>query len=184
MARKKVAPEEEIVNAAGEEVIPESIPVDTVLSNEICTDTETSPSDLPEGNLPAEESTEPSETLPAMEAAEAKPFGLSAAEKTASQEKNDTVEERAEEAELHEETSEFLEAAEDLYSDLPHLRRRVLRPMKRIGALRSRSRKKPLQNLRRMNAWQQITPKRLMRRKKRASARSSTSWTSMNWIGG
>lgn len=59
MARKKVAPEEEIVNAAGEEVIPESIPVDTVLSNEICTDTETSPSDLPEGNLPAEESTEP-----------------------------------------------------------------------------------------------------------------------------
>ena len=39
MARKKVAPEEEIVNAAGEEVIPESIPVDTVLSNEICTDT-------------------------------------------------------------------------------------------------------------------------------------------------
>lgn len=119
MARKKVAPEEEIVNAAGEEVIPESIPVDTVLSNEICTDTETSPSDLPEGNLPAEESTEPSETLPAMEAAEAKPFGLSAAEKTASQEKNDTVEERAEEAELHEETSEFLEAAEDLYSDLP-----------------------------------------------------------------
>ena len=116
MARKKVAPEEEIVNAAGEEVIPESIPVDTVLSNEICTDTETSPSDLPEGNLPAEESTEPSETLPAMEAAEAKPFGLSAAEKTASQEKNDTVEERAEEAELHEETSEFLEAAEDLIS--------------------------------------------------------------------
>ena len=66
----------------------------------------------------------------------------------------------------------------------PHLRRRVLRPMKRIGALRSRSRKKPLQNLRRMNAWQQITPKRLMRWKKRASARSSTSWTSMNWIGG
>ena len=119
MARKKVAPEEEIVNAAGEEVIPESIPVDTVLSNEICTDTETSPSDLPEGTLPAEESTEPSETLPAMEAAEAKPFGLSAAEKTASQEKNDTVEERAEEAELHEETSEFLEAAEDLHSNLP-----------------------------------------------------------------
>lgn len=46
-----------------------------------------------------------------MEAAEAKPFGLSAAEKTASQEENDTVEKRAEEAELHEETSEFLEAA-------------------------------------------------------------------------
>ncbi len=46
-----------------------------------------------------------------MEAAEAKPFGLSAAGKTASQEENDTVEKRAEEAELHEETSEFLEAA-------------------------------------------------------------------------
>ena len=184
MARKKVAPEEEIVNAAGEEVIPESIPVDIVLSNEICTDTETSPSDLPEGNLPAEESTEPSETLPAMEAAEAKPFGLSAAEKTAFQEESDTVEERAEESELHEKMSEFPDAEENLLSDLPHLRRRVLRPMKRIGALRSRSRKKPLQNLRRMNAWQQITPKRLMRWKKRASARSSTSWTSMNWIGG
>ena len=54
-----------------------------------------------------------------MEAAEAKPFGLSAAEKTASQEENDTVEKRAEEAELHEETSEFLEAAEDLHSNLP-----------------------------------------------------------------
>ena len=66
----------------------------------------------------------------------------------------------------------------------PHLRRMVLRPMERIGALKSRSRKKPLQNLRRMNTWQQITPKRLMRRMKRASARSSTSWTSMNWIGG
>ena len=119
MARKKVTPEEEIVNAAGEEVIPESIPVDIVLSNEICTDTETSPSDLPEGDLSAEETAEQSETLPAMEAAEAKPFGLSAAEKTASQEENDTVEKRAEEAELHEETSEFLEAAEDLHSNLP-----------------------------------------------------------------
>ena len=54
-----------------------------------------------------------------MEAAEAKPLGLSAAEKTAFQEESDTVEERAEESELHEETSEFLEAAEDLHSNLP-----------------------------------------------------------------
>ncbi len=89
MARKKVTPEEEIVNTAVE---------GTAL-----------------GSVPAGQS----ETLPAMEAAEAKPFGLFAAEKTASQEENDTVEKRAEEAELHEETSEFLEAAEDLHSNLP-----------------------------------------------------------------
>lgn len=184
MARKKVAPEEEIVNAAGEEVIPESIPVDTVLSNEICTDTETSPSDLPEGNLPAEESTEPSETLPAMEAAEAKPFGLSAAEKTASQEKMIPWRSERKKRNCTKRRRNFLRQQRICIQICPHLRRRVLRPMKRIGALRSRSRKKPLQNLRRMNAWQQITPKRLMRWKKRASARSSTSWTSMNWIGG
>ena len=154
MARKKVTPEEEIVNTAVEGTALGSVPAGSVLHDEAGADTGDVPAELPEGDLSAEETAEQSETLPAMEAAEAKPFGLSAAEKTASQEENDTVEKRAEEAELHEETSEFLEAAEDLHSN------------------------------RRMNTWQQITPKRLMRRMKRASARSSTSWTSMNWIGG
>ena len=66
----------------------------------------------------------------------------------------------------------------------PHLRRMVLRPMERIGALKSRSRKKPQQKPRRMNTWQLVTLKCLMRRRKRASAHFSTSWTSTNWIGG
>lgn len=91
----------------------------SVLHDEAGADTGDVPAELPEGDLSAEETAEQSETLPAMEAAEAKPFGLSAEEKTASQEENDTVEKRAEEAELHEETSEFLEAAEDLHSNLP-----------------------------------------------------------------
>ena len=180
MARKKVAPEEKIVNAVGEETALGSVPADTAPPDETGADSGDFPAELPEGDLPAEETAEQSETLPAMEAAEAKPFGLSAAEKTASQEENDTVEKRAEEAELHEETSEFLEAAEDLHSNLPAS---APHGSEADGA-ESRSRKKPLQNLRRMNTWQQITPKRLMRRMKRASARSSTSWTSMNWIGG
>lgn len=119
MARKKVAPEEKIVNAVGEETALGSIPADTAPPDETGADSGDFPAELPEGDLPAEETAEQSETLPAMETAEAKPLGLSAAEKTASQEESDTVEERAEEAELHEETSEFLEAAEDLYSDLP-----------------------------------------------------------------
>ena len=98
MARKKVAPEEEIVNAVGEETALGSVPVDTAPPDEAGADTGDVPAELSEVDLPAEETTEPSETLPAMEAAEAKPFGLSAAEKTASQEENDTVEKRAEEA--------------------------------------------------------------------------------------
>ena len=121
MARKKVTPEERIVNAVGEETALGSVPADTAPPDETGADSGDFPAELPEGDLPAEETAEQSETLPAMEAAEAKPLGLSAAEKTASQEESDTVEERAEEeaAELHEETSEFLEAAEDLHSNLP-----------------------------------------------------------------
>ena len=119
MARKKITPEEEIVNTAVEGTALGSVPAGSVLHDEAGTDTGDVPAELPEGDLSAEETAEQSETLPAMEAAEAKPFGLSAAEKTASQEENDTVEKRAEEAELHEETSEFLEAAEDLHSNLP-----------------------------------------------------------------
>ena len=119
MARKKVALEEEIVNAVGEETALGSVPADTAPPDEAGADTGDFPAELPEGDFPAEETAEQSETLPAMESAEAKPFGLSAEEKTASQEENDTVEKRAEEAELHEETSEFLEAAEDLHSNLP-----------------------------------------------------------------
>lgn len=119
MARKKVTPEEEIVNTAVEGIALGSVPAGSVLHDEAGADTGDVPAELPEGDLSAEETAEQSETLPAMEAAEAKPFGLSAEEKTASQEENDTVEKRAEEAELHEETSEFLEAAEDLHSNLP-----------------------------------------------------------------
>lgn len=119
MARKKVTPEEKIVNAVGEETALGSILSDTAPLDEAGADTRDFPAELPEGNLPAEEPTEPSETLPAMEAAEANTLGLSAAEKTASPDESDTVEERAEETELHEETSEFLEAAEDLHSNLP-----------------------------------------------------------------
>lgn len=119
MARKKVTPEEEIVNTAVEGTALGSVPAGSVLHDEAGADTGDIPAELPEGDLSAEETAEQSETLPAMEAAEAKPFGLSAAEKTASQEENDTVEKRAEETELHEETSEFLEAAEDLHSNLP-----------------------------------------------------------------
>lgn len=44
---------------------------------------------------------------------------LSTEEKTASQDESDTAEERVEEAELHEEMSEFLDAEENLISDLP-----------------------------------------------------------------
>ena len=86
MARKKVAPEEEIVNAVGEETALGSVPVDTAPPDEAGADTGDVPAELSEVDLPAEEPTEPSETLPTMEAADAKPFGLSAAEKTASQE--------------------------------------------------------------------------------------------------
>lgn len=100
-------------------ILPEVPAQHSVLHDEAGADTGDVPAELPEGDLSAEETAEQSETLPAMEAAEAKPFGLSAEEKTASQEENDTVEKRAEEAELHEETSEFLEAAEDLHSNLP-----------------------------------------------------------------
>ena len=113
MARKKVTPEEEIVNTAVEGTALGSVPAGSVLHDEAGADTGDVPAELPEWDLSAEETAEQSETLPAMEAAEAKPFGLSAAEKTASQEENDTVEKRAEEAELHEETSEFLEAADN-----------------------------------------------------------------------
>ena len=86
MARKKVAPEEEIVNAVGEETALGSVPVDTAPPDEAGADSGDFPAELPEGDLPAEETAEQSETLPAMEAAEAKPLGLSAAEKTAFQE--------------------------------------------------------------------------------------------------
>lgn len=119
MARKKVAPEEKIVNAVGEETALGSVPADTAPPDETGADSGDFPAELPEGDLPAEETAEQSETLPAMEAAEAKPLGLSTEEKTTFQEESDTVEERAEESELHEETSEFLEAAEDLHSNLP-----------------------------------------------------------------
>ena len=163
MARKKVTPEEEIVNTAVEGTALGSVPAGSVLHDEAGADTGDVPAELPEGDLSAEETAEQSETLSAMEAAEAKPLGLSTEEKTTSQDESDTAEERAEEAELHEEMSEFPDSEENLISDLPT---------------------SVPQNLRRMNAWQRITPKRLMHRKKRASARSSTSWTSMNWIGG
>lgn len=119
MARKKVTPEEEIVNTAVEGTALGSVPAGSVLHDEAGADTGDFPAELPEGDLPVEETAEQSETLPAMEAAEAKPFGLSAAEKTASQEESDTVEKRAEEAELHEETSEFPDSEENLISDLP-----------------------------------------------------------------
>ena len=105
MARKKVAPEEKIVNAVGEETALGSVPADTAPPDETGADTGDVPAELPEGDLSAEETAEQSETLPAMEAAEAKPLGLSAAEKTAFQEESDTVEERAEESELHEKLS-------------------------------------------------------------------------------
>ena len=98
MARKKVTPEEEIVNTAVEGTALGSVPAGSVLHDEAGADTGDVPAELPEGDLSAEETAEQSETLPAMEAAEAKPFGLSAEEKTASQEENDTVEKRAEEA--------------------------------------------------------------------------------------
>lgn len=119
MARKKVTPEEEIVNTAVEGTALGSVPAGSVLHDEAGADTGDVPAELPEGDLSAEETAEQSETLSAMEAAETKPLGLSTEEKTASQDESDTAEERVEEAELHEETSEFLEAAEDLHSNLP-----------------------------------------------------------------
>ena len=119
MARKKVTPEEEIVNTAVEGTALGSVPAGSVLHDEAGADSGDFPAELPEGDLPAEETAEQSETLPAMEAAEAKPLGLSAAEKTAFQEESDTVEERAEESELHEKMSEFPDAEENLLSDLP-----------------------------------------------------------------
>ena len=99
MARKKVAPEEKIVNAVGEETALGSVPADTAPPDETGADSGDFPAELPEGDLPAEETAEQSETLPAMEAAEAKPLGLSTEEKTTSQDESDTAEERAEEAE-------------------------------------------------------------------------------------
>lgn len=108
-----------LITLSAESNVQVIITTHSVLHDEAGADTGDIPAELPEGDLSAEETAEQSETLPAMEAAEAKPFGLSAAEKTASQEENDTVEKRAEETELHEETSEFLEAAEDLHSNLP-----------------------------------------------------------------
>ena len=119
MARKKVAPEEKIVNAVGEETALGSVPADTAPPDETGADSGDFPAELPEGDLPAEETAEQSETLPAMEAAEAKPLGLSTEEKTTSQDESDTAEERAEEAELHEEMSEFPDSEENLISDLP-----------------------------------------------------------------
>ena len=183
MARKKVTPEEEIVNTAVEGTALGSVPADTAPPDETGADTGDVPAELPEGDLSAEETAEQSETLSAMEAAETKPLGLSTEEKTASQDESDTAEERVEEAELHEEMSEIPDAEENLLSDLL-LFRRLLRLMKRTGALGNRSRKKPLQNLRRMNTWQMVTLKCLMHRRKRASARFSTNWTSTNWTGG
>ena len=113
MARKKVAPEEKIVNAVGEETALGSVPADTAPPDETGADSGDFPAELPEGDLPAEETAEQSETLPAMEAAEAKPLGLSTEEKTTSQDESDTAEERAEEAELHEEMSEFPDSEEN-----------------------------------------------------------------------
>lgn len=81
MARKKVAPEEKIVNAVGEETALGSVPADTAPPDETGADSGDFPAELPEGDLPAEETAEQSETLPAMEAAEAKPLGLSTEEK-------------------------------------------------------------------------------------------------------
>lgn len=107
MARKKVAPEEKIVNAVGEETALGSVPADTAPPDETGADSGDFPAELPEGDLPVEETAEQSETLPAMEAAEAKPLGLSTEEKTTSQDESDTAEERAEEA--------AAEAAEDEY---------------------------------------------------------------------
>ncbi len=105
-------------------------------------------------------------------------------EKTTSQDESDTAEERAEEAELHEEMSEFPDSEENLISDLPTSVPQVSEADEADWGFGSRSRKEPLQNLRRMNTWQQVTLKRLMHRMKRANARFSTSWTSTNWIGG
>lgn len=119
MARKKVTPEEEIVNTAVEGTALGSVPADTAPPDETGADSGDFPAELPEGDLPAEETAEQSETLPAMEAAEAKPLGLSTEEKTASQDESDTAEERVKEAELHEEMSEFPDAEENLISDLP-----------------------------------------------------------------
>ena len=119
MARKKVTPEEEIVNTAVEGTALGSVPADTAPPDETGADTGDVPAELPEGDLSAEETAEQSETLSAMEAAETKPLGLSTEEKTASQDESDTAEERVEEAELHEEMSEIPDAEENLLSDLP-----------------------------------------------------------------
>ena len=119
MARKKVTPEEEIVNTAVEGTALGSVPAGSVLHDEAGADTGDVPAELPEGDLSAEETAEQSETLSAMEAAETKPLGLSTEEKTASQDESDTAEERVEEAELHEEMSEIPDAEENLLSDLP-----------------------------------------------------------------
>lgn len=83
MARKKVTPEEEIVNTAVEGTALGSVPAGSVLHDEAGADTGDVPAELPEGDLSAEETAEQSETLSAMEAAETKPLGLSTEEKTA-----------------------------------------------------------------------------------------------------
>ena len=67
MARKKVTPEEEIVNTAVEGTALGSVPAGSVLHDEAGADTGDVPAELPEGDLSAEETAEQSETLPAME---------------------------------------------------------------------------------------------------------------------
>ena len=184
MARKKVAPEEKIVNAVGEETALGSVPADTAPPDETGADSGDFPAELPEGDLPAEETAEQSETLPAMEAAEAKPLGLSTEEKTTSQDESDTAEERAEEAELHEEMSEFPDSEENLISDLPTSVPQVseadeadwgfVEPVpEEAAAEAAEDEYLAADNAETLDASD-----------KRASARSSTSWTSTNWIGG
>ena len=180
MARKKVTPEEEIVNTAVEGTALGSVPAGSVLHDEAGADTGDFPAELPEGDLPVEETAEQSETLPAMEAAEAKPFGLSAAEKTASQEESDTVEERAEEAELHEEMSEFPDSEENLISDLPTSVPQVSEADEADWGFGEPVPEEAAED----EYWQMVTLKCLMHRRKRANARFSTNWTSTNWIGG
>ena len=59
MARKKVTPEEEIVNTAVEGTALGSVPAGSVLHDEAGADTGDVPAELPEGDLSAEGTAEP-----------------------------------------------------------------------------------------------------------------------------
>ena len=66
MARKKVTPEEEIVNTAVEGTALGSVPAGSVLHDEAGADTGDVPAELPEGDLPAEETAENPSPIPAL----------------------------------------------------------------------------------------------------------------------